>query len=339
MPQNSYANMGLQQDAQGQFSPIAGFGIGAMPSADEISEMSWNDRMGLMMSQMGQSQQQGNQANLGLFSSQLNEVGNLGKAGGQQITDVYSQERGRMGQNLASRGLGSTTVGSAMSAGIAGRESRDRTRLEEGLTQQRLNVLNAASFQQPDMGSFYNQMMQAGSAGLGSDKAKQPPWWGGQALGAGLDMLGGGGGGGGGGLLGKLFGFGGGGGGAGGANAGYQGIAGGGWAGPAGSGAVNTAGGASTGMLSSLSNVLGGVGKFGIGAGKGIAGMFGFGGGALPAGGMMGMGAALGPIAAAAAVSYMLYKNRKDIKRETKRIGRQVGKAGKKVKKWFKKIF
>ena len=187
MPPNSYANLGLQQDPQGQFSPVAGFGVGAMPGAEDISGMGWNDRMGMMMSQMGQSQQQAQQANLGLFAQQLNEVGNLGAAGRQQISDVYSQERGRGSQALAARGLGSTTVGSAMSAGIAGRESRDRMQLEEGLTQQRLNVLNAASFQQPDMGGFYSQMMQAGASGLGQKKAKQPPWWAGQALGAGLD--------------------------------------------------------------------------------------------------------------------------------------------------------
>tara|TARA_R110000824_G_scaffold225667_1_gene413351 strand:+ start:18377 stop:19510 length:1134 start_codon:yes stop_codon:yes gene_type:complete len=377
MPQNSYANMGLQQDAQGQFSPIAGFGIGAMPGAEEISGMNWNDRMGLMMSQMGQAQQQGNQANLGLFASQLNEVGNLGKAGGQQITDVYSQERGRMGQNLASRGLGSTTVGSAMSAGIAGRESRDRTRLEEGLTQQRLNVLNAASFQQPDMGSFYNQMMNAGAAGLGQKKPKQQEWWKGPALGAGLDMLTGKGGAGGGmlGGLGKLLGFGGGGGGGGfdpalvgeaslssggtGMGGGYgssQGI--GGWSipsanqpgwgqnaagflsrGQSGGGAGTFGGGG--GMMTGLKGLMGGLGNFGTGAGQGIAGMFGFGSGTAGAGlGSMGaMGAALGPIAAIAGLGYLAYKNRKDIKRETKRIGRQIGKAGKKVKKWFKKIF
>ena len=327
MPQNSYANMGLQQDAQGQFSPIAGFGVGALPSAEEISGMGWNDRMGVMMSQMGPAQQPAQQANLGLFSSQLNEVGNLGTAGRQQISDVYSQERGRMGQNLASRGLGSTTVGSAMSAGIAGRESRDRTRLEEGLTQQRLNVLNAASFQQPDMGGFYNQMMQAGSAGLGSAKAKQPPWWASQVLGSGLDMLGGGGGGGGGGRLGGRGRVRGGGGGAGVAHLTDMG-------GTAG-------GGGGMGMMGGLGKILGGVGNFGMGAGKGIAGMFGFGSGTAGAGlGSMGaMGAALGPIAAIAGLGYLAYKNRKDIKRETKRIGRQIGKAGKKVKKWFKKIF
>ena len=160
---NSYASLGLQQDEQGQFSPIAGFGIGAMPSAEEISKMSWKDRMGMMTSQMGQSQHMAQQANLGLLSAQMNEVDRLGVAGRQQITDVFSQERGRASQSLTARGLGSTTVGSAMSAGLAGREARARTGLEERLTGQRLNVLNAASFQQPDMGGFYNQMMQAGA--------------------------------------------------------------------------------------------------------------------------------------------------------------------------------
>ena len=345
MPQNNYASLGLQQDPQGQFSPIAGFGIGATPSAEDISGMNWNERIGMMTSQMGQAQQQGQQANLGLLSQQLNEVGSLGAAGRQQITDVYGQERARSTQSLAARGLGSTTVTDAASAGIAGREQRARLGLEEGLTQQRLGVLNNANFQQPDMGSFYNQMMQAGSAGLGSDKAKQPPWWGGQALGAGLDMLGGGGGlfggggggGGGGGLLGKLGGlFGGGGGG--GVNAGYQGIQGGGFAGPAG---MQQAGGGGMGLMSGLKGVLGGVGNFGMGAGQGIAGMLGFGSGTAGAGlGTAGaMGASLGPLAAIAGIGYLAYKNRKDIKRETKRIGKQVGKAGKKVKKWFKKIW
>ena len=186
---NSYASLGLQQDEQGQFSPIAGFGIGAMPSAEEISKMSWKDRMGMMTSQMGQSQHMAQQANLGLLSAQLNEVDRLGVAGRQQITDVFSQERGRASQSLAARGLGSTTVGSAMSAGLAGREARARTGLEERLAGQRLNVLNAASFQQPDMGGFYNQMMQAGAAGLGQKPPKQQEWWKGPALGAGLDWL------------------------------------------------------------------------------------------------------------------------------------------------------
>ena len=299
----SYANLGLQQDAQGQFSPIAGFGISEMPSAEEIGNMDWNQRMGLFTTQMGQAQQQAQQANLGLFSQQLNEVGRFGAAGRQQISDVYSQERGRMGQSLAARGLGSTTVGSAMSAGIAGRESRDRTRLEESLGQQRLNVLHAASFQQPDMGSFYNQMMNAGSAGLGQDKPSQPPWWAGQALGAGLNFLTGGGGGmggggwggGGGGALGKLFGFGGGGGGG---TAGLASVT----DGPLVPGTsipghpFNAGGGG--GMMGGLTKALGGIKSFGVGAGKGIAGMFGFGGGTASLGGMAGLGATLGPIAA-----------------------------------------
>ena len=170
--------------------------------------MSWNQRMGMMTSQMGQAQQQAQQANLGLLSQQLNEVGKLGEAGRQQITDVYGQERARATQSLAARGLGSTTVADAASAGIAGREQRARTGLEERLTGQRLNVLNAASFQQPDMGGFYNQMMQAGAAGLGQKPPKQQEWWKGPALGAGLDWLtgGGGGGGGGGGALSGLIG-------------------------------------------------------------------------------------------------------------------------------------
>ena len=346
MPPNSYANLGLQQDPQGQFSPVAGVGVGAMPGAEDISGMGWNDRMGMMMSQMGQSQQQAQQANLGLFAQQLNEVGNLGAAGRQQISDVYSQERGRGSQALAARGLGSTTVGSAMSAGIAGRESRDRMQLEEGLTQQRLNVLNAASFQQPDMGGFYSQMMQAGASGLGQKKAKQPPWWAGQALGTGLDWAtkGGGGGGGGGSNLGNLIGglFGKGGGGGGGGFPSPESVGGGHTVGGGGmpGGAVGGGGGLG-GIFSGLKTAA---------SGSKLAGMF---------SGPMGQAAlTAAPWLAAGAAGYMVYRNNKekidnlyddteeDVKRHTKRQFRAIrktmkdpGRLLKKHKKVAKKLW
>lgn len=189
VPANNYSQFGLQQDDAGYFSPIPGFGIsGTDTSPEALAAMSPDDLRTFMLSSMIKSQESGNQANLGLLATQLNEVGSLGAAGEQQITDVFEQERGRSAMSLQARGLSGTTVVGAESAGLAGRESRARTQFSESLTQQRLGILGGANFQQPNMGQFYGQMLQAGQAGVGQGAANQPPWYAGPALGAGIDI-------------------------------------------------------------------------------------------------------------------------------------------------------
>jgi len=181
---DNWASLGLQQDADGYFKPIPGFGVaGGGHTQAELAAMSDDELTGLMLSSSFDAQTKANQANVASLAEQLNLSSGFGETARQEIADVFTQERGRSTQSLAARGLGSTTANDAAQAGIAGREARAVTRLEESVAAQKIAILGGSSFQQPDSSQLYGQMLQAGQAGVGSSPPSTPAWWEGPALG------------------------------------------------------------------------------------------------------------------------------------------------------------
>lgn len=72
------------------------------------------------------AQQQGYTGAMGLYDT-------LGKSGAQQIAQQTSQEQATNAQNMASRGLGNTTIQPSMAAGIASRGQQNLLGLQESL--------------------------------------------------------------------------------------------------------------------------------------------------------------------------------------------------------------
>ena len=172
---DNYAALGLKQDADGYFTPIEGFGVyGDDQTPESLAAMSGEDLKGLVLHGSISAQNRANEANTALLAEQLNTTSGYGATARQEITDVFSQERARSTQSLAARGLGSTTADTAAQSGIAGREARAVTRLEESVAAQRLSILGGASYQQPDSAQLFNQMKQAGQAGVGSSPPSTP---------------------------------------------------------------------------------------------------------------------------------------------------------------------
>jgi hypothetical protein len=187
VPPNNYASLGLQQDESGKFTSIPGFGVtGGDHTPESLANMSDEALRGLMLSSAFDAQNQANQANTGSLAEQLNLSSGFGEAARQGIGDVFTQERARSTQSLAARGLGSTTADDAAQAGLAGREARAVTRLEESVAGQKISILGGANFRQPDSNQLYNQMLQSGQSGMGQGAPDQPPWYAGPLLGLGV---------------------------------------------------------------------------------------------------------------------------------------------------------
>jgi hypothetical protein len=138
-----------------------------MSSAINLSGMFPGASPGLqdIIRQLQQAQNKANEANEKRYQDILGLYGNLGQAGMTRIGQAEQQGQAKATQDLTSRGLGNTTVTSAVSRGIASDAELARQSLQEGVAQQKAGVMERRTDQGPDMGMYANLLQQASQAG------------------------------------------------------------------------------------------------------------------------------------------------------------------------------
>jgi len=120
-----------------------------------------------IIAQMQEAQDAANAANEARYQEMLGQFEGLGETGRARIQEQTAQQQASTAQDLTSRGLGGTTIGSAMSRGIA-REGESATQeLGERVAMQKAGAMERKTDQGPDMGMFAN-LISAMSQGQGS---------------------------------------------------------------------------------------------------------------------------------------------------------------------------
>lgn len=115
-----------------------------------------------IISQMQAAQEKANLLNEQRYRQILAQYENLGQAGRARIEEQTTQRQAEARQGLVSRGLGGTTITSAVERGI-GRESElARQQLEESVAVQRAGVMERRTDVGPDLGMFANLLQAAG---------------------------------------------------------------------------------------------------------------------------------------------------------------------------------
>lgn len=148
----------------------------------------------LQMAGLGQQEALSRQATsqmLGGFDAAKREASRLGRGAKQGALDRETQQYGRAAQNLANRGLGSTTISSNLNRGIASDTNRELSAIDEGLAglfgdlargragveaQGTANLADLAG-QRTDLQSQLAQMRLLGGATLGSLGSFDPGAW------------------------------------------------------------------------------------------------------------------------------------------------------------------
>ena len=111
---------------------------------------------------MQAAQTKANTANEARYQEVLGQFSNLGKAGRTRITQQTEQAQAQATQNLTSRGLGNTTITSAVSRGIAGDAELQRQQLDESVAVRKAGVMERKTDAGPDLGMFANLLQQSG---------------------------------------------------------------------------------------------------------------------------------------------------------------------------------
>ena len=120
-----------------------------------------------IIKQMQTAQQKANKANEKRYQQILSSFEGLGKAGRARIEQQTTQRQAQATQNLTSRGLGNTTITSAVERGIAGDAETQRQQLEESVTMQRAGVMERRTDEGPDLGMFASLLQSAGQQRTG----------------------------------------------------------------------------------------------------------------------------------------------------------------------------
>ena len=115
-----------------------------------------------IIKQMQAAQKKANLANEQRYQQILGSFENLGKAGRARIEQQTQQRQAQATQSLTSRGLGSTTITSAVERGIASDAELSRQQLEESVTMQRAGVMERRTDEGPDLGMFASLLQSAG---------------------------------------------------------------------------------------------------------------------------------------------------------------------------------
>lgn len=144
---------------------FARFGGGATRGNIGISQSSGggtNIALQGIIKQMQAAQKKANLANEQRYQQILGSFENLGKAGRARIEQQTIQRQAQATQRLTSRGLGSTTITSAVERGIASDAETQRQQLEESVTMQRAGVMERRTDEGPDLGMFASLLQSAG---------------------------------------------------------------------------------------------------------------------------------------------------------------------------------
>ena len=113
------------------------------------------------IAQIQAAQEKANLLNEQRYQQLLGTFESLGKAGRTRIEEQATQQQGRATQGLVSRGLGSTTITSAVQRGIASDAERLRQQLEETLSVAKAGIIERRSDVGPDLGMFANLLQAA----------------------------------------------------------------------------------------------------------------------------------------------------------------------------------
>jgi len=115
-----------------------------------------------IIKQMQAAQEKANLLNEQRYQQVLSQFEGLGKAGRARIEQQTIQRQAAATQALTSRGLGGTTITSAVGRGIAGEAETQRQQLEESVAMQKAGVMERRTDVGPDLGMFANLLQMAG---------------------------------------------------------------------------------------------------------------------------------------------------------------------------------
>ena len=124
-----------------------------------------------IMKQLTASQNQANAANQQRYTDILGMYSSLGTSGAQQIAEQTAQQQAKSTSDLTSRGLGNTTVTSAMSNQIASLGQSNQLALQESLTGKEAGVMEAMNQKGPDL-SMYSNLIQQAMAGQTANRQR-----------------------------------------------------------------------------------------------------------------------------------------------------------------------
>lgn len=115
-----------------------------------------------IIKQMQTAQEKANLLNEQRYQQILGQFTGLGKAGRARIEEQTRQRQAQATQSLTSRGLGGTTITSAVERGIAGDAETQRQQLEESVAMQKAGVMERRTDVGPDLGMWANLLQIAG---------------------------------------------------------------------------------------------------------------------------------------------------------------------------------
>ena len=115
-----------------------------------------------IISQMQAAQEKANLLNEQRYQQMLSQFETLGQAGRARIEQQTMQRQAAATQSLMGRGLGSTTITSAVERGIAGEAETQRQQLEESVAMQKAGVMERRTDVGPDLGMFASLLQAAG---------------------------------------------------------------------------------------------------------------------------------------------------------------------------------
>lgn len=115
-----------------------------------------------IIKQMQAAQEKANLLNEQRYQQVLAQFEGLGKAGRARIEQQTIQRQAAATQALTSRGLGGTTITSAVGRGIAGEAETQRQQLEESVAMRKAGVMERRTDVGPDLGMFANLLQMAG---------------------------------------------------------------------------------------------------------------------------------------------------------------------------------
>jgi hypothetical protein len=120
-----------------------------------------------ILKQFTTAQNAANQANQQRYQDILKLYSGLGQSRATEIANQGAQQQASATQGLTSRGLGNTTVTSAVSRGINTDTSNQQTALQEQIAQLQGGVMERVNQQGPDLGMYSNllQQMMSGNQG------------------------------------------------------------------------------------------------------------------------------------------------------------------------------
>ena len=115
-----------------------------------------------IIKQMQAAQEKANLLNEQRYQQILGQFEGLGKAGRARIEQQTLQRQAAATQGLTSRGLGGTTITSAVERGIAGESELQRQQLEESVAMQKAGVMERRTDVGPDLSMFASLLQLAG---------------------------------------------------------------------------------------------------------------------------------------------------------------------------------